>query len=113
MAEREVADRPRDRLGRPVRQGDPHAFPSFIEPAESLTAADVFRLAADFFDAQLPFHAHELFEWKWRRTSGDEKLMWQALAQFAAAITHVERGNMVGAQRLLDRSSGLLRNLIT
>ena len=37
-----------------------------------------------------------------------ERPLWQGLAQLCVALTHAERGNAVGARRLLDRAAGHL-----
>ncbi len=54
----------------------------------------------------LAFNAHEVLEAAWKNGPDDEKAMWQALAQFAVGITHVQRGNLKGAITVLRRASG-------
>jgi hypothetical protein len=51
------------------------------------------------------FHAaHEAWEAGWRRTSGDEKQVLQALVLWAAALHHHAHGKELGATRLLHRA---------
>jgi hypothetical protein len=74
-----------------------------LEPAAALTEAD--RLIA----LGQPFAAHDVLEavWKARRAAGEpDAAVWQGLAQIAVGLTHLERGNAVGAARLLERGAG-------
>ncbi len=88
----------RDRLGRPTT--DPTAaFPEVPERLD-LTAEDAWREAMTYLADGLPFHAHEVFEQRWRCCPSDERRLWQALAQWAAALTHRARGNDVGARSI-------------
>ncbi len=52
----------------------------------------------------MPFHAHEVFEQRWRTCPADERAAWRAAAQWGAAETHAARGNAVGAARLAERA---------
>lgn len=94
-------ERPRDRLGRPLAW-DAVGFPG-VEQRESITSADAVAEARDFLDRGLPFHAHEVLEMRWRCCPGEERPLWQGLAQAAAGVTHAARGNPVGAERLIAR----------
>jgi len=38
----------------------------------------------------------------------DERALWQGLAQICVGLTHLQRGNLVGAGRLLRRGAGRL-----
>ena len=69
-------------------------------PPEALDAAQ------EFFDRGQAFHAHEVFEAMWKH-GGDnaDRELWQGLAQFAVAITHIQRGNPRGALALLQRAA--------
>jgi predicted metal-dependent hydrolase len=59
----------------------------------------------------LAFNAHEVLEAAWKNCPDHEKSLWQALAQLAVGITHVQRGNVKGAITVLRRSSaGLARH---
>ncbi|MBO0677934.1 DUF309 domain-containing protein [Mycolicibacterium sp. S2-37] len=110
MAERDRDDagrprntRPRDALGRPLPPGSPGVarIPDdlHLPPAESLTYAQ------DLVDRGRAFHAHEVLEAAWKDGPGDEKPLWQGLAQLMVGITHVQRGNHRGARALLVRGS--------
>jgi uncharacterized protein len=96
-------NRPRDGLGRPLprdargveRVPDGLTLP----PAESLVEAQ--RL----LDAGRPFHAHEVLEGTWKAAPGDERDLWQGLAQLAVGLTHRARGNQHGARTLLLRGA--------
>jgi hypothetical protein len=110
MAERDRDDsgrprstRPRDALGRPLPQGS-QGVPRIpddlaLSPAETLTYAQ------DLLDQGLAFNAHEVLEAAWKNGPDDEKTLWQALAQLAVGITHVQRGNVKGAVTVLRRAS--------
>ena len=47
-----------------------------------------------------PFAAHEVLEACWKACSGEERDLWQGLAQVCVGLTHAARGNRVGAARL-------------
>jgi uncharacterized protein len=104
-----MADRLRDRLGRPLSPGaDPAlAAPPVIDPAGQDDAA-VWRIALDYLDRGLPFHAHEVFELRWRAADEQDRHAWRALAQWGAALTHEARGNAEGARRLAERTLATL-----
>ena len=101
------SERPRDRLGRPLDPGDPHAFPGVPERSE-IGGTTAWNEAIDYLDRDLPFHAHEVFEQRWRCAPPGERELWQALAQWAAAITQRGRGNTVGQRRLAERARAKL-----
>lgn len=95
--------RPRDALGRPLPRGS-EGVPRIpddlnLPPAESLSYAQ------DLLDSGLAFNAHEVLEAAWKNGPAGEATMWQALAQLAVGITHVQRGNVKGACVLLDRAA--------
>ncbi len=50
-----------------------------------------------YLERDMPFHAHETFELRWRCCPESERALWKSLARWAAAITHIERGNPEGA----------------
>lgn len=95
--------RPRDGLGRPLPRGTvgvpttPEGL--VLSPAETLSEAD--RLLA----AGRPFHAHEVLEGAWKACGDENRELWKGLAQLAVGITHLRRGNDVGAVRLLTRAA--------
>jgi uncharacterized protein len=93
--------RPRDRLGRPLPYGSEGVEPVPEEPLPPLaTIAAVHGLLAQ----GRPFSAHEVYEARWKAGPATERELWQGLAQLCVAITHAERGNRVGALRLLGRA---------
>jgi uncharacterized protein len=95
--------RPRDELGRPLPRdgvgvaGVPGDLA--LPPDESLAQAQ--RL----LDAGRAFHAHEVLEGTWKAAPDGERELWRGLAQLAVGLTHVRRGNAVGAVQLLRRAA--------
>jgi len=69
-----------------------------LPPAQALAEAQ--RL----LDAGLPFNAHEVLEGAWKAAAPAERDLWQGLAQLAVGLTHIQRGNPVGAVALLRRA---------
>ena len=98
--------RARDALGRPVPAGSPEA----VEPVseEALPPLDAVRLARELLAAGRAFSAHEVLEASWKAAPDTERELWQGLAQVCVGLTHLQRGNRVGAARLLRRGAGLL-----
>jgi hypothetical protein len=64
-----------------------------------------------YLERDLPFHAHETFELRWRCCPENERPLWRALARWAAAITHIERGNAEGASSIARETMGDLRQI--
>ncbi len=100
------SDRPRDALGRPLPRGSV-GVPRIPDDFE-LPAAETLSAAQDLLDRGLAFNAHEVLEAAWKNGPDDEKALWQALAQLAVGITHVQRGNGKGAVAVLRRASTVL-----
>src|SRR3954454_5321677 len=98
--------RARDALGRPVPADSPDA----VEPVseEPLPPYEAVQLARELLAAGRAFSAHEVMEASWKAAPADERDLWQGLAQVCVGITHLQRGNSVGAARLLRRGAGLL-----
>lgn len=98
--------RPRDALGRPLPRGvvgEGRAPEGVIRrPGESLAEAQAL------FDAERPFHAHEVLEDAWKSAPPAERQLWRGLAQLAVGLTHAMRGNARGAAALLERGAGNL-----
>ncbi len=100
--------RPRDRLGRPlpagsVPPGDVPPVPDLVGESDAVVWDTAMRLLAD----GLPFHAHEVFEDRWRiarREGSPHADAWRAVAQWGAALTQAARGNASGARRLAERT---------
>ena len=99
-------ERGRDRLGRPVPLDDPGAVPAV--PEQALPAADALALAQSLLDEGRAFGAHEVLEASWKAAPDAERDLWQGLAQLCVGVTHLQRGNAVGAVRLLRRAAGRL-----
>jgi hypothetical protein len=95
--------RPRDALGRPLPQGS-EGVPRIPDDLE-LPPAETLGYAQDLLDRGLAFNAHEVLEAAWKNGPDDEKTLWQALAQLAVGVTHVQRGNVKGAATVLRRAS--------
>lgn len=97
--------RPRDALGRPLPYGEPGVAPISEEP---LPAAETLDYARRLLAEGRPFAAHEALEVRWKSCPEDERDLWQGLAQVCVALTHLARGNEVGAARLRERAAGRL-----
>jgi uncharacterized protein len=97
------SSRPRDALGRPLPQGS--AGVPRIPDDLDLPPAETLCKAQDLLDEGLAFNAHEVLEAAWKNGPDDEKTLWQALAQLAVGVTHVQRGNVKGAIMVLRRAS--------
>jgi len=100
------SDRPRDALGRPLPRNEEGI--SRIPDDLELPPAETLAYAQDLLDGGLAFNAHEVLELAWKNGADDEKTLWQALAQLAVGITHVQRGNSKGAAAVLRRASAAL-----
>jgi len=105
-----MAERPRDRLGRPLPIGTaPEDAAPPVMGVTGLDDAAVWAVAMDYIAQGMPFHAHEVFEQRWRTCHDDDRAAWRALAQWGAAVTHGARGNEEGAVRLATRALETLR----
>ena len=97
--------RPRDRLGRPLPYGEQGVEPISEDPRPP---AETLAYARELLDEGRPFHAHEALEVRWKSCPEEERELWQGLAQLCVGLTHHERGNAVGASRLVERAAGRL-----
>jgi hypothetical protein len=93
--------RPRDRLGRPLPYGDVGVAPV---PEEPLPPLETISYAHELLAEGRPFSAHEVYEARWKAGPDSERELWQGLAQLCVGITHAERGNRIGALRLIGRA---------
>lgn len=107
-----MTERPRDRYGRPLPVGDDRAFPGVADRAW-ISDADAWLEAVALIEDDLPFHAHEVFEQRWRCCPSDERAAWRLCARWAAALTHRARGNVRGAQAIARQTRSTLRSLGT
>ena len=98
--------RGRDALGRPVPAGDPTAVPPV--PEQALPPGEALVLAQALLDEGRAFAAHEVLEASWKAAPAGQRQLWQGLAQVCVGVTHLQRGNRVGALRLLLRGAGNL-----
>jgi predicted metal-dependent hydrolase len=57
------------------------------------------------------FECHEVWEIIWLKAEGDEREFLHAMIQVAAALVHLQRGNLKGAQSVSARAIGKLRKL--
>jgi hypothetical protein len=98
--------RARDALGRPV----PAASPDAVEPVSEapLPPDEAVAFARSLLAVGRAFSAHEVFEASWKAAPAAERRLWQGLAQVCVGLTHLQRGNRIGAARLLRRGAGLL-----
>lgn len=95
--------RPRDRYGRPLPYGAP-GVPRVPDDAE-FSPTEGLREAQRLLDEGYAFHAHEVLEAVWKSVDGPQRELWRGLAQVAVGVTHAQRGNTVGAARLLRRGA--------
>ena len=93
--------RPRDRLGRPLPYGEVGVEPV---PEEPLPPLATISHARELLAEGRPFSAHEVYEARWKAGPDSERELWQGLAQLCVGITHAERGNRIGALRLIGRA---------
>lgn len=97
--------RPRDALGRPLPYGEEGVEPIDETP---LPPEETLAFARRLLDEGRPFSAHEALEVRWKSCPAEERELWQGLAQLCVGLTHAERGNRVGADRLVERAAGRL-----
>jgi uncharacterized protein len=98
--------RARDAAGRPVPVGSPEAVEPV--PEEPLPPDEALALARSLLAEGRPFFAHDVLEARWKAAPAEERALWQGLAQVCVGLTHSQRGNAVGAARLLRRGAGRL-----
>jgi hypothetical protein len=97
--------RPRDALGRPLPYGEAGVEPV---PEAALPPRETLDVARRLVREGRPFAAHEVLEARWKAGPEEERDLWQGLAQICVGLTHGERGNSVGAARLVERGAGRL-----
>ena len=98
--------RPRDRTGRPLPRGTTGV--PLVEPLEPGTVDEAIAMGAARWDERRYFEAHELLEEAWKRGPESDRDLWKGVIQVAVAGVHLQRGNRIGARRLLDRALGRL-----
>jgi hypothetical protein len=103
--------RPRDATGRPLPRD---AGPSWRErlrakdELQALPGADAVAEAERLVLEGQPFYAHEVLEGPWHLAEPAERAFWQGLAKVAVGLTHLQRGNAVGARSVLTAGADLL-----
>ena len=102
--------RPRDALGRPLPYGAVGVEPISEEPRPP---EETLAYARELLDEGRPFAAHEALEVRWKSCPEEESELWQGLAQLCVGLTHHERGNAVGAGRLVERAGRRLEAYAT
>ncbi|MGW0059833.1 DUF309 domain-containing protein [Streptosporangium sandarakinum] len=95
--------RPRDAFGRPLPHGAEgvERIPDDYAPSATEALSEARRLLGE----GRPFHAHEVFEGRWKNSPAGERELWQGLAQICVGLTHLQRGNRRGAAALLARGA--------
>lgn len=104
--------RPRDRFGAPLPRGAVDEMPDRVEPEEvCASVTEAVATAAELFDREQFFQAHEFFEWAWKGpvTDDADRPFFKGMAQLAVGYTHTQRGNAAGAQSLLRRGIDHIR----
>jgi hypothetical protein len=103
--------RPRDATGKPLPRG---SGPSWRERLRALDEARALPKPEALAEAERlvltgqPFYAHEVLEGPWHLAEPAERAFWQGLAKVAVGLTHVQRGNAVGARSVLTAGADLL-----
>jgi hypothetical protein len=82
-----------------------------LEDADPRTVEEALALGVLRWDERRYFEAHELLELPWRLGPASDRDLWKGVIQVAVAGVHLQRGNPVGAGRLLDRALQRLASL--
>jgi len=89
----------RDRLGR---------YETAVHRIVGGFGGDVLRQALVLWDLQLFFEVHEILEQAWRRASGDDKPILQALIRAAGVYVKLEYGYAEAARKMAGRALPVL-----
>lgn len=101
-----MMERPRDRYGRPLADtSDPATAVPGVPERDAIESGEAWAMALAYLDDDLPFHAHEIFEQRWKCAPDSERACWKSLAQWGAALTHRARGNPRGARQVAKRAA--------
>jgi hypothetical protein len=65
---------------------------------------DAWNFAVDYLSRDMPFHAHEVCELRWRQCPTADRSIWQGLAQWCAALTHLARDHPERAARVAAKA---------
>lgn len=74
-------------------------------------SADDFERGLLLFNAGRFFECHEVWEIAWKRSTGDEKTLLQALIQCAVVLLHLERRNLRGARSVWAKANARFATL--
>ncbi len=94
--------RPRDRTGRPLPYGTSGI--ALIEQVDPASVEEALELGVQRWDERRYFECHELLELAWKQGPDADRDLWKGVIQVAVAGVHLQRGNPIGARRLLDRA---------
>lgn len=94
--------RPRDALGRPLPVAESGVTP--LPDDLDVRPENAVAQASGLVEKGLAFQAHEVLEAVWKSSSPPARVAWQGMAQLAVALTHAQRGNLIGAARLRERA---------
>jgi hypothetical protein len=92
----------------------PVGSPEEVEPVpeHALPPDEAVALARALLAEGRPFFAHDVLEAVWKAAPAEERDLWQGLAQVCVGLTHLQRGNAVGAARLLRRGAERLEGRV-
>lgn len=110
-AGRPLSQRPRDITGAPLPPGTPTPWRERLAVGDretSLPPDDAIEEAQRLILGGAPFYAHEVLEGPWHLADPPDRDFWQGLAQLAVGLTHIQRGNAVGAATILRRAADKL-----
>jgi hypothetical protein len=106
-AGRPLNARPRDITGAPLPPGTPTPWRERLavtDREQALPPDEALAEAQRLILGGAPFYAHEVLEGPWHLAEPAERAFWQGLAQVAVGLTHIQRGNAVGATVILGRA---------
>ncbi len=75
------------------------------------TLPEEYLLGVELFNSGKFFDCHEAWEIVWLNAAGDDREFLHAMIQVAAALHHVQRGNLKGADSVGRRAMGKLAML--
>ncbi len=67
-------------------------------------SGNIYLTASHIWNQELFFEVHDYLEQCWMKSSGDEKLILQALIRAAGTYVHLEQGNTKGARGMADKA---------
>lgn len=71
--------------------------------------AGLYLRGVEYFNRGEYFDSHEVWEELWISETGEDRRFYQGLIQAAVALYHLENGNAVGSQKLVDSSAAYLQ----